>query len=165
MRLADIRDDYRAVLRDIEATADDGGMIDAALMDRLDSIVAARDDKLFAIAGMIKELSAERNAADHERERLARQVRSAEKSIDYLKSICKAAMEEAGIETFARGSRRLRIQQNSQPALVVTDPLLVPHDHWREVRQIDSIGLRAALEAGVPVPGAELRKGDHLRVT
>ncbi len=75
-------------------------------------------------------------------------------------------MEAAGLERLTVGTRKLWIQANGQAALVIPDEAAVPDNFWMQPpKVIDREAVRNALTEGIPVDGAELVKGTHLRVT
>jgi Siphovirus Gp157 len=166
MRLCDLMEQYRNILEAIEATCDEGGVIDPELVTVLNGVTASLEEKLANYAGMIVSLTAQKKIIDGEIDRLERQSVSADDHIRFLKQAAMQAMTEAGLDKIEVGIRKLRIQANSQPALTIADPSKVPDEYWYQPpKEIDNEGLRSALKAGVPVEGCELVTGKHIRVS
>lgn len=59
----------------------------------------------------------------------------------------------------------LKVQRNSQPSLVLTGGFEAPKDYIRLDPVLDRAKLKTALIQGAVIPGAELKHGEHLRVT
>lgn len=168
MKLVELRTEYRNILEAIEASCDDGGQVDPALMQTLNGVLASIQTKLENYAGLIVHLKAQQEILDHEAERLSKQSKSAGAHIDFLKDHAKAAMHEAGFDKLEVGVRKLRIQANGgMLPLTIKDAAKVIETYWEQPpRIVDTVTLRKALEAGVPVEGAELgERGSHLRVS
>jgi hypothetical protein len=165
MKLTELREEYRNILEAIEASCDEGGVIDPALMSVLSGIQCDIHDKLGNYAGMIVSLSAQQKILDAEADRLKRQSKSAGEHISFLKDRAKAAMVEAGFEKLDVGVRKLRIQNNSQAALHIEDPAKVPDRFWYQPpKEISNEQLREAIAVGEQIEGVKLERGTHLRV-
>lgn len=166
MKLAELREEYRNVMEAIEASCDEGGAIDPALKSTLDGIVCDLSDKLSNYAGIIITMTAQQKIIDQEIDRLQRQSKSAGEHIDFLKACAKAAMVEAGMTRIETGVRKLRIQNNSQAALLIADPAKVPEQFWYQPpKEIENSALRFAIEEGQEIEGVRLERGTHLRVS
>ena len=163
MNAFDLRHDYLTLLQKIEATCDEGGVIDAALMDELDAMAADIDTKLYNLAGMIRSLQAQSDICQDEIKRLSKQNSSAVNSIEFLKATAKGLLETTGHKEFQKGTRKLWIQ-NNPPSVEELDRSKIGPEHWiPQPAKLDKEGLLASLKAGVPCDGARIKQGNHLR--
>lgn len=168
MKLVELRAEYRNILEAIEASCDEGGVIDPALMATLNGVVADIETKLGNYAGIIVHLSAQQKIIGGEIERLSKQYKSAGEHVAFLKDVAKSAMVEAGMTKLENGVRKLSICGNGgKKPVKISNPDKVLEAYWvQPPKEIDSETLRHDLELGIPVEGATLEeRGTHLRVT
>lgn len=167
MKLYEIADEFQAVWSNIEEACDSGdGTIPPDMKWQLSCIERALESKAENICVIIKRLEYAADACKREEQRLAAQRKAAEKNVEWLKAYLKENMEATGHDKLAAGVFKLRIQQNGQAALVIPDDKAIPDDYWMQPpKVIDREAVRNALTEGIPVDGAELVKGTHLRIS
>lgn len=167
MKLYELADEFRSIWEDIEAACDEGdGSIPPDLKERLAANGLAIEAKAENICVVLKRLEYAADACKREEQRLSAQRKTAEKNIDWLKAYLKAALEATGHDKLAAGVFKLRIQANGQAALLIADERTVPANYWMQPpKVIDREAVRKAIADGIPVDGAELVKGTHLRIS
>jgi hypothetical protein len=108
-------------------------------------------------------------AIDAEIARLAALKAHRQKVADGLRNYLKDNMERAGIEKIECPLFKLTIRKNP-PSVEVLDTAALPAEFWRTpepnppVAAPDKTAIKAALTAGVTVPGARLAQGTRLEV-
>lgn len=135
-------------------------------METLEELEGDIDDKLEGCCKALKSMGALKDAIDSERQLLSRRAQRLDAAIDELKSYVKYNMEQMGFKKRQAGIFKLSICNNSQPSVNVMDIDQVPHsfDKMRE-REVNLIAIREAHKMGVDVPGVEVVRGTHVRVS
>lgn len=164
MKLYEVTDDFLAALEAAYEAADDQtGEVSHEMVERIQAAQVALDDKLESCCKVIKNLEAAAGACEAEAKRLTAQKKTAEANVEWLRDYIKLQLERAGISERRVGVFKLSVQA-SPPPLFLTESELAP-EHWMQPPKVpDKEGIRAALKAGVPVAGAELISGTHLRI-
>ena len=131
------------------------GLTEAAF----EAILSECADKVEALLAVVARLDAEQDILAAEGKILtaaARQLgEQSERCRDRLASLLDA-MEAAGEEPVVRaGGRTVSLRRTV--AVEIADPTAIPADYLRVRSEPDKGAIKAALEAGQAVPGAELR--------
>lgn len=142
------------------------GEVPGDLCEQLDKIETDIDEKLAACCRIVRTFEVNAKAVKEEADRLARKAAAFADAAKRIKENMHATLDVVG-----SASRKVdavftvRVQNNSQPSVVVDDLALVPanFDKQRE-REVDKTAIRDQLKKGVPVPGCRLVQGKHLRI-
>lgn len=137
------------------------------LATRLDSITADVKDKIDAVAAFRRAREAEAAALQAEEERLAARRRTLTNQAESLKQYVGKCLKVAGLPSVKGKLFTARWQKNGgvQPVKITNPQALPPHLTVIEVKP-DTVKIRAALQAGEEVPGAELEPvGEHVRIS
>ena len=175
-KLYQLAEAYHNIEEAIE-TANDAEQWSTALAEVKD----ATEVKICSIAAIVKNLKAEYAIFKAEADRLAAHARAIDTRMDWLKVYIKQNMEKIGITKTANGPHKVRIQDNSIAALVVTATvpaeymkvtLIMRGDHVTSEMQpyvahseINNTAIRDAIDAGIDISFARLEKGDHIVIS
>ena len=159
-KLYELTQQYQEILNLINEYETD----DPAILDTLEAIDDAIDDKLTSAAYIIKTLQAESKALKDEEDRLAKRRKVRDNNAARLKEYIQNALEATGRTKIDGGSITLRLQ-NNPPSVLIRDDKAIP-GHYLIERQpdIDKKGILADLKEGIEVEGAELKQGKSLRI-
>lgn len=155
---------YRALTDLVERIDEETGEVveDAEIRAVLDGLDAAVDVKLDACARVVRELEAEAEVASAEACRLKRRADRLEENADRLKHAMRDSMLAVGKRKVTTALFTLSLR-TPPPHVVVTDFEALPASLLRVVperREPDKGAIRATIEAGKDVPGAELEDGE-----
>lgn len=136
------------------------------LRGKLDALTGDRTAKLEACAAVWRNCEAESAACKTEAKRFSDRQRAAENRAKWLKDYMKFCMESAGENRVDAGRFKLSVCANGGKAPVeITGVDALPEKYVVMIPQPRTDDIRAALESGEIVPGAELReRGTHLRI-
>lgn len=99
--------------------------------------------------------------------RMAERRRAIEARCDRVEDYLLDAMLFAGIEKIESAHLRIAVRKNP-PAVEIDDPTLIPEGYRRDVPppppEIDKQAVKAALAAGIDVPGAHLVQRKRIEV-
>lgn len=128
----------------------------------LSELSDARDDKLTAIACLIKNSKAEMEAYKEEERRLKELRSRAEKRIEKLEELAKFILPTN--EIWNSGAHKLFYRQSK--AVEIHSEEKIPADYMRTktIVEPNKTAIGAAIEAGVEVPGAILATRQNLQV-
>lgn len=128
----------------------------------LSELSDARDDKLTAIACLIKNSKAEMEAYKEEERRLKELRSRAEKRIEKLEELAKFILPTN--EIWNSGAHKLYYRQSK--AVEIHSEEKIPADYMRTktIVEPNKTAIGAAIEAGVEVPGAILATRQNLQV-
>ncbi|HVZ16018.1 MAG TPA: siphovirus Gp157 family protein, partial [Terriglobales bacterium] len=168
------------------------GAITEKTQQRCTDLFAELGKKVDRIARYVRATEFKARAAKEEATRLAARQKSAESRVEQVKSMVAFFMHSRGLKRLEGELNTIRLQRNGQPSLRI-DPFVLPgeynqttitlaHQDWGFV--LDSITspelrrtleaavmkvepnkelVRQQLQAGKPIPGAELVQGEHVR--
>lgn len=119
-------------------------------------------------AMVVRNIQATADAIKAAEEQMAARRLTLERRIDWLKRQLKAGMELAGISRVESPHFVITVQNNSVESVEIDEPALLPADYFRQPPppppEIDKTAIKAAIKAGIDVPGARLTRGTHLRI-
>lgn len=149
-----------------EELADCDGQIPDDIGNKLDQLNAILEDKVAAIAAIIKDTDAELSGIKTEMSRLARMAAVRSNKIVFLKDYLKKCLEQIGVTKVTKGVHGCRIQANSTPSVTLT----VPAEKLPAEFQINFVSpnnqamIAAWKETGTSPEGVEIKVGSHLRI-
>lgn len=146
---------------------ENGGTLTPELVERLDALEGAFEEKVERTALYMKNIEATAAAAENEAHRLAELARSRRSAIARLKEYLKTQMELARIPKVETARIVARIQKNSRPSISCAVPIeQLPEHYVRVTRAFDNNVAYEAWKAGARLPdGVIVEVGSHLRVS
>ena len=162
MKLYELSHEYQDI-EDKLATVDNAE--DAqSVTAMLDGVTAAIEDKLLAIARVVKNLDAEAEAIKAEQLRLEERRSALVNNVRRLKDYAQQHMEQSGIDR-AKDDLFTVALQNSPPSVQVDNESVIPKDYWRyPAPSVDKRSILDALKSGEEIPGVSLRQSRSLRI-
>jgi hypothetical protein len=139
-----------------------------ALMAEYFDTTEARDEKAGTIARMVKANEAEAGAIDIEIERLVARREARKRRAVWYRAYLFDQMVTMGVTKIATPLFNLRIQDNSQPTVRVTDQNAIPRRFqivMPPTIKIDTAAIREAAAGGEVIDGVEVVRGSHLRIS
>ncbi|OQP13181.1 siphovirus Gp157 family protein [Geobacillus thermoleovorans] len=159
MKLYELTENYTKLLEMAEEMDTD------AIVDTLEALQEAIEDKAENIAKLIRNLEADVKVIRDEEKRLAERRQVIENKIERLKSYLQEQLEIAGIEKVKRPTITVSIRKNP-PSVDVIDETLIPADFLiPQPAKVDKRAILERLKNGEHVPGAALKqtKGVQIR--
>lgn len=135
-----------------------------ALIDTLESIDGAIEDKLENIAKLIRTLEAESEAFKKEELRFQTKRKVRENNTKRLKAYAQEALEATGKRKIEGGTFTLALQKNPPSVLISDDKLIPAHYLIEQEPTIDKKSILEDLKNEIHVDGAELKRGQSLRI-
>lgn len=161
--LYELSAEIRAVLESIMDDDTDSAEVDA-LLEELDALHAGRDRKLEGYAHVIRNSDATAKALREEAKAFIARAVSLEKLSGRLKARAQMDMESHGETAVTAGQFTFR-RQASPPSVEVQVPVeALPVEFHKVVVSVDKTALKEALSQGRSIEGAELRRGEHIRI-
>lgn len=164
-RLYDLTAQYATLFDSIMDSAVDGEI----LPEFADALAALEDDIKHKLAGccmVIADLEAHGAACEQEAKRLAKRAASVTAHVKGLKTYMKDCLERADLVKLDTGLFRVSVCNNSQPSVSIVDLDAVPHKFDKvPAREVSLSAIAEAVGKGEDVPGAEVTRGKHLRIT
>jgi hypothetical protein len=191
--LFEIDRELDTLLDEIEEEIESRGEASAELVDRFQQFCEAHGEKADRIGRFLRMMEARVQYCRSEAARLQERARSSERKATQTKYMVMYYLKSRDLKKFEGREFTLRIQKNSQDSVRFTDETLVPM-RYRTVavrldgslweRMIESVpdevkcqlvasiqdaspcneAIKNAVRNQTPVPGAEVYRGDHLRV-
>lgn len=181
------------LLEEIEGQAASEGQTSEALVARFHQFCTAHGDKVDRIGRFVRMMEAREQYCRGEAARLGERARTAAGKVERTKSMVLYYLLSRGLKKVEGQQFTLRAQKNSQDSVKITDQDAVPKCYcriqarisgvvWETVlsllpdelakelqnsiqdAQPDNDAIKAAVAQNEPVPGAEVRRGTHLRV-
>jgi replicative superfamily II helicase len=135
-----------------------------ALVDTLESLQDAIEDKAENIAKFIKNLEADAKIIKEEEQRLAERRRAIETKVDKLKTYLQEQLEIAGLQKVKCPTITVSIQ-NNPPSVEVVDETAIPSDFLiPQPAKIDKKSILERLKNGEEVPGVVLKQTKGVRI-
>ncbi|WP_096224866.1 siphovirus Gp157 family protein [Geobacillus sp. FJAT-46040] len=159
MKLYELTENYAKLLEMAEEMDTD------AIVDTLEALQEAIEDKAENIAKLIRNLEADVKVIRDEEKRLAERRQVIENKVERLKSYLQEQLEIAGIEKVKRPTITVSIRKNP-PSVDVIDETLIPADFLiPQPAKVDKRAILERLKNGEHVPGAALKqtKGVQIR--
>lgn len=158
MKLYELAKNYAQLMEMAEEMESD------ALVDTLEALQDAIEDKAENIAKLIKNLEADAKIIKEEEKRLAERRQSIEKKIDRLKQYLQEQLEVAGLQKVKRPTITVAIQANP-PSVEIADEKLIPSEFMiPQPAKVDKKAILERLKNGETVPGCELRQTKGVRI-
>ena len=158
MKLYELAQNYAQLLETAEEIESD------ALVDTLEALQDAIEDKAENIAKLIKNLEADAKIIKEEEQRLAERRRAIEAKVERLKTYLQEQLETAGIEKVKRPTITVAIQVNP-PSVDVIDETAIPSDFLiPQAPKLDKRSILERLKKGESVPGVTLKQTKGVRI-
>ena len=158
MRLYELAQNYAQLLETAEEMESD------ALVDTLESLQDAIEEKAENIAKLVKNLEADVKIIKEEEQRLAERRRAIEVKIERLKAYLQKQLETAGIEKVKRPTITVAIQSNP-PSVDVIDEKVIPSDFLiPQAPKVDKRSILERLKKGEAIPGVTLKQTKGVRI-
>lgn len=146
-----------AIAHDIANAFDpETGEIDEA---RVNALTAELADKAEAVHHVIRAWDAECEAIKAERERLAKRAAEIVARGDRLAAYLTRCLVDAGTRKVSTALITCSVVQGSERVEVTCEPDALPAEYQRKKVEADKAEIKAALKAGVEVPGCSLVRG------
>jgi len=181
------------VLEQIEEQVESGGQASEDLVARFQQFCEAHGEKVDRIGRFVRMMEAREQFCRSEAARLSERARAAAVKVDRAKNMVLYYLLSRDLKKIEGHQFTLRVQKNSQDSVRITDEAAVPKSYCRIDARIDGVvwetvlsllpgELSKSLESSVEevqpnadaiksaamrnenVPGAEVRRGSHLRV-
>ncbi|MGG3958393.1 siphovirus Gp157 family protein [Bhargavaea massiliensis] len=158
MKLYELAQNYAELLEIAEEIESD------ALVDTLEALQDAIEDKAENIAKLIKNLEADAKIIKEEEQRLAERRRAIEAKVDKLKTYLQEQLEIAGLQKVKRPTITVSIQANP-PSVDVIDEKVIPSDFLiPQAPKVDKRSILERLKKGESVPGVALKQTKGVRI-
>lgn len=158
MKLYELARSYAELLDRAEEMESD------ALVDTLESLQDAIEDKAENIAKFIRNLEADAKIIREEEQRLAERRRAIEAKVDKLKTYLQEQLEIAGLQKVKRPTITVSIQANP-PSVDVIDETAIPIDFLiQQAPKVDKKSILERLKKGETVPGVTLKQTKGVRI-
>ncbi|EGQ4464844.1 hypothetical protein DMN16_08145 [Staphylococcus pseudintermedius] len=157
--LFNLRDAYQQVYDLIAEQGDE-----TVLIETLQSINDALEEKADGYVAVIKTLEADNVAIDEEIKRLRQRKTSNQNGISRLKESLQFSMESTGKEKFKTALNSYSIA-NNPPSLDVVEESLIPKEYWlSQAPKLNKKDLLKDIKNGADIKGVEVKQTRSLRV-
>lgn len=161
LRLYDLPAEFAAI---DAAITDLDGELTPELAERLDHLECTLEDKVEAIASLVRTAEAEADYFASEADRLANRKRSATNKASRLKDYLKQNLEALGRDRVKTPRFTVRLQNNSGPSIAWVAEAPIPDGFQRVRVELDGDAARQAWKAGTLPAGFKVVTGRHLRI-
>ena len=191
--LFEIDTELDLLLEEMEVQAEAEGQPSEELVARFQQFCAAHGDKVDRIGRFVRMMEAREQFCRSEASRLGERARAATGKIERTKNMVLYYLLSRNLQKIEGLQFTLRAQKNSQDSVKVTDQAAIPRCYcriearipggiWETVLSLlpdelaktlesliqetrpDSDAIKAAVAQSELVPGAEVRRGTHLRI-
>lgn len=131
----------------------------AAIIDTLESIDLAIEEKADGYAKLIRNQEASSKAFDEEIKRMKERKQAVDNNVKRMKLSLQNAMVEIGKTKFKTDLFSFNIQKN-QPSVEIIDESLVPDEYKKINIEFD----KSAIKKAENVPGVEIKQSESLRI-
>ena len=131
----------------------------AAIIDTLESLDLAIEEKADGYAKLIRNQEASSKAFDEEIKRMRERKQAIDNNVKRMKLSLQNAMVEIGKTKFKTDLFSFNIQKN-QPSVVIIDETLVPEKFKKVTIDFD----KTAIKKEEDVPGVEIKQSESLRI-
>ena len=161
--------DVAAEFRQQEQLLADLDLDDQAMADTLESIAWPVEQKARAVAAVIGNMDAAAEMVKAFAKRKADEAKAMQSRADYLRKYLLNNMVACGISEIKATDGSLTLRVKTNPASTVIDDLsLIPAQYLRfgpaPPPAPDAMKIKAAIKAGIPVPGAHLEHAVKLEI-
>lgn len=159
-KLYELTEQYQHLLNLIDEHETDS----PALIDTLEAIDGAIEDKLDNIAKLVRTLEAESEAFKKEELRFQTKRKVRENNTKRLKAYAQEALEATGRKKVEGATFTLALQKNP-PSVEVLDEKLIPPTYFiPQDPTLDKKSLLAQLKAGQSIAGVDMKQTESLRI-
>jgi len=191
--LLEIDRELDALLDEIEEQAEENGSASPELLEQFQQFCQAESDKVDRIGRFLTLMDSRLKYCRQQAEHFQKRARTSDAKIVRTKNIVLYFLAARGLKKIDGKDFTLRQQKNSQDSVRITDEAAVPISYCRIDAQIDGVvwetalsllpddlskslessiqetrpnadAIKAAAMRNEQVPGAEVRRGSHLRV-
>nr|WP_246316759.1 siphovirus Gp157 family protein [Anoxybacillus ayderensis] len=135
-----------------------------ALVDTLQSLEDAIEEKVENIAKLIRNLEADAKIIKEEEQRLAERRRAIEAKVERLKTYLQEQLEVAGLQKVKRPTITVAIQ-NNPPSVEIADEKLIPSKFMiPQPAKVDKKSILDRLKNGEVIPGVTLKQTKGVRI-
>lgn len=132
----------------------------AAIIDTLESLDLAIEEKADGYAKLIRNQEASSKAFDEEIKRMRERKQAIDNNVKRMKLSLENAMVEIGKTKFKTDLFSFNIQKN-QPSVEIVDESLIPDKFKKVTIDFDKNAIKKAEE---DVPGVEIKQSESLRI-
>lgn len=134
----------------------------------LEGIQGEIDQKMENIACFIKQLNADAAALKAERDAIDARLKAKQHKADRLKAMLQDALVNAGLKRLEMPKAKISLRQNP-PSVIITDLGAVAASAYIKPRvikeaDVDKTAIKAAIQSGEDVPGAELESKTSITI-
>lgn len=160
MTLYEINEEYRRVLETIEVN-EDGEIIGVEALEEIEGKI---EEKLEAIAVIIKEKEADKAGYKAEADRISKNIKSIDRSIEWLKDYAKSGLKMLDIKKLETAKAKLSIR-NSE-SVEIDDLTAIPTTYMRikTTEEADKVAIKKALKDGAVISGAHLVTKENVQI-
>jgi len=164
MSLYEIDSQLESIMTRLFESADENGEIDQSILEELNQMQQARDQKLENIGAYIKNLQAEADAIDNEIDCLKYRLTRKQKRIEWLKSYVASDLLAHGQTKF--DAPRVVFSFRKSSAVKILDESKIPRKYFKKTVEykVDKTEIKELLNLGHRVRGAELEQRQNLQV-
>jgi hypothetical protein len=191
--LFEIDAELDSLLDEIEEQTAQGGEPSGELVARFQQFCSAHDEKVDRIGRFLRQMEAREQFCRSEAARLSDRARAAAGKVERTRNMVLYYLMSRDLKSIEGREFTLRAQKNSQDSVRITDEAAVPKSYCKIDARIDGLiwetvlsflpeelakdlessvqetrpnadAIKAALARQEQVPGAEVRRGSHLRV-
>jgi len=191
--LFEIEAELDGLLDEIEEQTAQGGEPSGELVARFQQFCSAHDEKVDRIGRFLRQMEAREQFCRSEAARLSDRARTAAGKVERTKNMVLYYLMSRDLKTIEGREFTLRVQKNSQDSVRITDEAALPNCFCRIEARIpgiiwetalsllpdelaktlestiqearpDTDAIKAAEMRNEQVPGAEVRRGSHLRM-
>lgn len=191
--LFEIDEELDTLIEEIQEEIATNGEASVALIERFQEFCKAHGEKVDRIGRFLRSMEARIQHCRGEAQRLSERARSAENKALRTKSMVLYFLKVRDLKRIEGAEFTLRIQGNSQDSVVVRDEEQIPIEYktieiainggiWNAILEAlpeklqralkatakesapDNDAIRRAVARNEVVPGAEVKRGEHLRV-
>ena len=191
--LFEIDEELDTLMEEIQEEIAANGEASAALLERFQEFCKAHGDKVDRIGRFVRSMEARTQHCRAEAQRLTERARSAENKTLRTKSMVLYFLKVRDLKRIEGTEFTLRIQANSQASVIIRDEEQIPIEYktlgiavnggvWKAILKAlpeeltralvgavkesapDNDAIKRAVGRQEVVPGAEVKRGEHLRV-
>lgn len=134
------------------------------LFAELESLYTTREAKHEGYVHVIRNAEARAEALRGEAQAFLGRAHAARKLAERLKQQLLVAMQQQGEDVLDAGLFRVRRQVSTPAVDIHVEPEALPMEFQKVNVSVDKVALRKALQSGRPAAGAELVRGEHVRI-
>ena|SRR5579871_4398512 len=163
MNLYKIANEYENILQ--ETFDAETGEINEKALAKLDEVKTDIKEKSLAVAAYIKNIDAERKAIEEAKKAMQERESRLDKRVSYLTQYLQSNMERCGIQEISSPNFVVKLKKCPVSVDVFNEQEL-PNEYKKskEVISIDKMKIKEEIQAGVVIPGAQLKQNTRLEI-